>query len=97
MPGDLYVIKIDDNYIKLASSAENALKPSPQNLDITHVGIGTSHRFVSTNSNSKVLVAIDNVIQSPVVASAITASLSSNCGFADDLLQFILIYMTPVD
>ena len=88
MPGDLYVIKIDDNYIKLASSAENSLKPSPQSLDIVSVGIGTSHRFVSTNQNSKVLVAIDNAIQSPVVASAITASLSSNCSFVDDLLQF---------
>ena len=88
MPGDLYVIKIDDNFIKLASSAENSLKPSPQSLDIVSVGIGTSHRFVSTNQNSKVLVAIDNAIQSPVVASAITASLSNNCSFVDDIIQF---------
>ena len=88
MPGDLYVIKIDDKFIKLASSAENALKPSPQFLDITHVGIGTSHRFVSTNSNSKVLVAIDNAIQSPVVASAVTSTISSPVTFANDLLEF---------
>ena len=88
MPGDLYVIKIDDNFIKLAASAENALKPSPQNLDITHVGIGTSHRFVSTNQNSKVLVAIDNAIQSPVVASAVTTTIASEISFADDLIPF---------
>ena len=88
MPGDLYVIKIDDNYIKLASSAENALKPSPQFLNITHVGIGTSHRFVATNSNSKVLVAIDNAIQSPVVASAVTTTLAASVDFTNDLIPF---------
>jgi len=88
MPGDLYVIKIDDNYIKLAASAENALKPSPQFLNITHVGIGTSHRFVATNSNSKVLVAIDNAIQSPVVASAVTTTLAASVDFTNDLLPF---------
>jgi len=88
LPGDLYVVKIDDNYIKLASSAENALKPSPQVLDITHVGIGTSHRFVATNSNSKVLVAIDNAIQSPVVASAVTSTIAFPINFAEDLLPF---------
>ena len=88
MPGDLYVIKIDDNYIKLAASAENALKPSPQFLNITHVGIGTSHRFVATNSNSKVLVAIDNAIQSPVVASAVTTTLAASVDFTNDLIPF---------
>ena len=88
MPGDLFVIKIDDNFIKLASSAENALRPAPQNLDITHVGIGTSHRFSSTKQNSKVLVAIDNAIQSPVVATAVTSTIASSINFADDLIPF---------
>ena len=55
----------------------------PNNVDLTHVGIGTSHRFVSTNQNSKVLVAIDNAIQSPVVASAVTTTIASKISFAE--------------
>ena len=88
MPGNVFVIKVDDNFIKLAASAENALKPAPQHLDITHVGIGTSHRFVSTKQNSKVLLAVDNAIQSPVVASAVTTTLADKIDFADDIIPF---------
>ena len=88
MPGELFVIKVDDNFIKLASSAENALKPAPQHLDLTHVGIGTSHRFVSTRQNSRVLVAIDNAIQSPVVASAVTTTLADRIDFTQEIIPF---------
>ena len=55
LPTDgIFAIKINDNEIQLASSASNALLPIPQPIDITSVGIGTSHRFVSTNQNPKV-------------------------------------------
>ena len=75
---NLYAVKIDDNLIKIATSAENALKSTPVVVDLESVGIGTSHRFVATNQNSKVVVAIDNVIQSPVVSTAVTTGLSTN-------------------
>ena len=58
------------------------------NLDITSVGIGTSHRFVSTNQNPKVLVALDNLIQSPLVSTAITSSLANNVVSTDDIIEF---------
>ena len=70
-------MKLNDNEIQLASSAANALLTIPQVLDITSVGIGTSHRFVSTNQNPKVLVALDNLIQSPIVSTAVTSSLAN--------------------
>ena len=45
-------------------------------FSITSVGIGTSHTFTATDQNTKCLIAIDNYIQSPVVATALTTSLS---------------------
>ena len=39
--GDVYVIKVNDDTIKLASSAENALKVIPEALDFTSIGIGS--------------------------------------------------------
>ena len=53
------------------------LRAVPIAVELESVGIGTSHRFV-TNQNAKVLVAIDNVIQSPVVSTAVTTGLSTN-------------------
>ena len=83
----LYVVKVDENKIKLASSAENALKSIPNTLDITSVGIGTSHRFVSTNQNPKVIITLDNVIQSPVVATSVTTTLSEQVFTTDNLIK----------
>ena len=65
LPENPFVIKIDADTIKLARSAEDALKVVPEPLDITSVGVGTSHRFVGTNQNAKAVVALDNIIQSP--------------------------------
>ena len=83
-----FAIKINDNEIQLATSATNALKSIPEPIDITSVGIGTSHRFVSTNQNPKVLVALDNLIQSPIVSTAITSSLANNVVSTDDIIEF---------
>jgi hypothetical protein len=88
LASEVYVVKINDDKIKLASSSENALKFVPQTIDITSVGIGTSHRFVSTNQNAKVLLSIDNVIQSPVVSTAVTTTLSKNIFTTDDTIYF---------
>jgi len=85
---NLYVVKYDENNIQIATSAENALKATPEVVDITSVGIGSSHRFISTNQNAKVLVSIDNIIQSPVVSTAVTTTLSKELTVLDDLITF---------
>jgi len=86
LPSTVYVIKIDENNIKLARSAEDALKIVPKSLNITSVGIGTSHVFTSTKQNPKTLITIDNIIQSPVVSTSTTTQLSANILSVDDLL-----------
>jgi hypothetical protein len=87
LPSDIFVVKVNDDEIRIASSAENALKPVPEAVDITSVGIGTSHRFVATNKNAKGLIAIDNMIQSPVVSTAVTTTLAVHLTSTDDSLR----------
>ena len=88
LPSSVYVVKLNNNSIKLSRSAEDALKSVPLTLDFTSVGIGSSHAFTSKNQNAKVIVAIDNLIQSPVVATAVTTTLAFNAFTNDDLLYF---------
>ena len=88
LPSSVYVVKLNNNSIKLARSAEDALKSVPATLDFTSVGIGSAHAFTSKNQNAKVIVAIDNLIQSPIVATAVTTTLAINAYTTDDLLYF---------
>jgi hypothetical protein len=86
LPSSVYIIKVDENNIKLARSAEDALKIVPKALNITSVGIGSSHVFISTKQNIKSLVSIDNVIQSPIVSTSTTTYLSTNLLSVEDLV-----------
>jgi len=86
LPSSIYVVKVDENNIKLARSAEDALKFVPNTLNITSVGIGTNHTFTSTKQNAKSIISIDNVIQSPVVSTSLTTHLVSNLPISRDIL-----------
>jgi len=88
LPNELYAVKVNENTLKLASTAENALKATPQTLSISSVGIGTSHRFVANNQNAKVIITIDNIIQSPIVPTSLTTTLASNVNALDNLIVF---------
>jgi hypothetical protein len=84
----LFVVKVSDNDINLARSAEDALKSIPEVLNFTSVGAGSSHRFTATNQNPKVLVAIDNLIQSPIVSTAVTTTLADQVVTTDENVKF---------
>ena len=88
LPSSVYIVKLNENKVQLARSAEDALEFVPKVLDLTNVGIGTSHTFRSINQNAKVVVAIDNVIQSPLVSTAQTTTLSLNVFTTDDVIYF---------
>ena len=87
-PSSVFVIKKSENIIQLARSAQDALKAEPVPLDISSVGIGTSHSLTSTNQNQKVLMLVDNMIQSPIAGTAVTTSLASNVLVAQDVIKF---------
>jgi hypothetical protein len=78
LPPKLYVVKLNDSQIRVSTSASDALKTTPKVLELTSVGIGSSHLFTSKNQNKKAIIGIDNVIQSPIVSTAITSSLIRN-------------------
>ena len=88
LPGSVYIIKLNESEIQLARTAAEALSFVPVPIDITSVGIGTSHSFTSKKQNSKVVVAIDNIIQSPIVSTAITASLAKEVTTTENVLVF---------
>ena len=87
MPSTVYAIKVDDTSIRLATSAENALKTTPTYLDITAVGVGTSHSFTSKKQNSRCILSIDNIIQSPIVATAVTTTISADVSATTDKIK----------
>jgi hypothetical protein len=91
LPNDienLFMVKIDDTFVGLATSPVDAQLANPNLINITSVGSGTSHRFLTTKQNSRVLVTIDNIIQSPIVSTAITSSLNATALSTTDILEF---------
>jgi len=88
LPSTVYAVKVDDETIKLAESVSKALQTVPEVVDITSVGIGTSHCFNAVNQNKKALITLDNIIQSPIVSTAITTHLADQVFTTDDLIEF---------
>jgi hypothetical protein len=83
LPSSLYIVKVDDRDVRVAASASDALKTIPNVLDLTSVGIGNSHIFTSKNQNNKVVIAIDNLIQSPIISTPVTTVLLEEVTFFD--------------
>jgi hypothetical protein len=88
LPPTVFAYKVDDKTLKFAATAQNALSANPITFDITNVGIGTSHTLTAKNQNNKVLIAIDNNIQSPIVSTALTTTLADQVGSVDDIIYF---------
>lgn len=88
LPSSVFIIKVDESKIKFAASPENALKDIPVPINLTSVGIGTSHSIVSKKQNQKVLVSLDNLVQSPIVATSVTSSLAAEAPITQDLIYF---------
>lgn len=84
LPTDLYAIKVSDSKIRVAVSAENALKFNPEFLEFSSVGIGSDHKFTSTRQNVKTLFTIDNVVQSPIQESNIILQLTDDVKSSDN-------------
>ena len=68
LPSVVYPIVVDKDTIRVALAASLALSNSYVN--ITSVGLGTDHYLEAEKQNSKCLIAIDNIIQSPISVSS---------------------------
>ena len=81
LPSDVFIVKVDEGKLKFAATAEDALAVPPVTVTFNSVGIGNSHTITAKKANSKALVAIDNMIQSPVSPTPITSQLDQNIAF----------------
>ena len=88
LPSSVFVYKVNEDTIKLSATAAKSLRRIPETIGITTVGVGTSHRFAAVNQNAKCILGLDNIIQSPVVATSVTTGLAKTCYTTDDLLTF---------
>lgn len=88
LSGDLYVYKYDNKFIGLCTSPSDALSTPPSLIDFNSVGIGDNHYITATNQNSKCIILIDNIIQSPIVSTGITASIQNDLALLDTTLYF---------
>ena len=84
LPSTLYVVKVNESKVKFAANPTDALLSTPKVFDFVSVGIGTSHSITAKNQNSKALISIDNYIQSPIVSTALTSSLSLDVELTDN-------------
>lgn len=88
LSGDLYVYKFDNKFIGFCTSPNDALSSPPKLIDLILVGIGNNHYVTSTNQNAKCIILIDNVIQSPIVSTGITATIQNDLELLDTTLYF---------
>lgn len=87
LPEFCHVYKLDDTRIKLCVTAEDALaKPFPRTMDFTAVGIKTEHYINATKQNTRAIIDIDNIIQSPVVATSRTTNLIGDIDVTDQTI-----------
>ncbi len=78
LPEELYVVKVGGGAVRFTDTAEKALAENPSVFEITSVGIGTSHHMTAVDANKRTLVAIDNIIQSPICRTEVTTGLSTS-------------------
>lgn len=76
LPEIVYPIIVDKDTFRVALSESLALSNSY--VDLTAVGIGTVHSFETFKNNTKCLISIDNVIQSPVSVKSTVGITSIN-------------------
>ena len=87
LPSQFTIIKQDNQKVRVAISATNALLFNPIGVGITGVGIGTQHLFRARNPNNRLLITVNGTIQSPMVGTAYTTGLSANVGVGSTVIS----------
>lgn len=89
LPSQFYIIKQDNQKVRVATSATNSLLFNPIGVGLTGVGIGSTHIFRALNPNNRMLLTINGTIQSPMVGTAYTTALSSNVGIGSTIISVV--------
>ena len=76
LPSSVFVIKLDENKFKVAATRDLAISGS--NIGLTTVGVGTTQSFTTQKLDTKCIITIDNVIQSPLLTNTnVSTTLTS--------------------
>ena len=78
LPTTLYIVKVNDSKVKVSASSSEALSTIPNTLNLTSIGIGSNHSFISKKQNSKCIISIDNTLQSPIISTGTTTGLTTS-------------------
>jgi hypothetical protein len=89
LPSTLYVVKYSESEIGFADTAENALKGKIAPIILSTVGIGSTHILKSTNQNTKAIISLGGIIQSPIVATATSTRTISYVGIGSTSISLI--------
>ena len=75
LPSKVYAIKNSINFFSVAASESDAYS----GIGVTFVSVapGTNHIFYPTNTNTRSLISIDNIIQSPLYRRGISVGLGT--------------------
>jgi hypothetical protein len=97
LPRDVYAVKVDDRFIKLSKTAEDALKILPETYNFTDLGVGNIHKIISTKQNAKSLISIDNIIQNPIIPSDTTTVINSDISLETFTINIENQTIVPID
>ncbi len=89
LPSQFFVIKQDNQKVRVATSATNSLLFNPIGVGLTGVGIGSTHIFRSIEPNNRCLITVNGTIQSPMVGTAVTTALSAGVGIGSTTINVV--------
>jgi len=89
LPPKIYIVKDSEFGVRISASASESLLAIPTVLQISDVGTGTTHTFLSKKQNTRALITIDGIIQSPIVSTSVTTSTTSTISIGTDLIPII--------
>lgn len=89
LPRTVYAVVLNDQYIQLSETRTDALQRIPKVFDLNSVGIGASHKFVGEKQNTRSLITIDNVIQTPAIDTEIRTTLREDLSGASDFVEVV--------
>jgi hypothetical protein len=72
LPSSVFAIKVAENKIRVAAGRTYAL--NDDYITFTSVGIGTTHTLKSIKENTRSIISLDGVVQSPITDSAHTTT-----------------------
>ena len=77
LPSTVYAIKINNDSLKIATRKEYALADPAIAVTFTSVGVGETHTFEMANKNSKSIISVNNIVQSPVAFSLLSYTVNN--------------------